>query len=113
MAQNRGQTSKTQCFLPKFVPSTHPLASSGKDNLRRFYWDLAGKKYRTGNVFLFTENKDCSDLCTWCILKWLEDSRGSRVEETDSDEPTFISSFTFGIHSSCECTPNDDIVNHN
>ena len=35
-------------------------------------WD---KKYRTGNVFSFTENKDCSDRFTWMTLKLMEESR--------------------------------------
>ena len=30
----------------------------GKDNSRRFCWNLDGDKFRIGNVFLFIENKD-------------------------------------------------------
>ena len=47
---------------------SHPL-SGLKDNLRKFYRDLDGKKYRTGNVFLCTGNKDCSYRYTWMTLK--------------------------------------------
>ena len=40
----------------------HPFAgdSCGRDSLRKSFWNLDGKKYRIGNVFLFIENKDYS-----------------------------------------------------
>ena len=41
---------------------THLLVSCGKDNLKTFYWQLAGKKYRIGNVLkeglFLSENVD-------------------------------------------------------
>ena len=62
--KNLGQTSKTRWFLlNEICVVTHLQASCGKDSLRKFYLDLDWKKYRTGNVFLFTENKDCSYRC--------------------------------------------------
>ena len=40
---NLGQTSKTQWFLSnEMCTITRLLASCGKDNLRRFYWNLDG-----------------------------------------------------------------------
>ena len=55
---NHGQTSKAQWFLSNEIcTDIHLLASCAKDDLRKFYWDLDDKKYRTGNVFLFTGNK--------------------------------------------------------
>ena len=52
--RNYGQASKTQ-LVPlerNLYGTTHLQASCGKDNLRKFYWDLNGKMYRTGNVFV-------------------------------------------------------------
>ena len=55
--QNLGQTSKILSFLlNEICVVTHLLASCGRDNL----WTWMGRKYRTGNAFKFTENKDCS-----------------------------------------------------
>ena len=37
---------------------THLLDCCGKDDLKKFCWDLDGKKYRIGNVSLFIEDED-------------------------------------------------------
>ena len=47
----------------------HLLASCGKENLRKFNWNLAGKKYPIGSASLFTENKDYSYRYTWIRSK--------------------------------------------
>ena len=50
--RNRGQTLKIQWFFLN-------------DSWRKFCWNLDGKKYRTGNVYLFIKNKDYSCPETW------------------------------------------------
>ena len=58
--QNRCQTLKTQWFLlNETYTDTNLLASCGKDNLRRFYWDLDGKKIPHWEC-LCIGNKDCA-----------------------------------------------------
>ena len=37
----------------------------GKGNLRKSYWNMAGKRFPTGNVFSYTVKKGCSYLCMW------------------------------------------------
>ena len=37
----------------------------GKSNLRRSYWNMAGRKFQIGNVSLFIVKKDYSYLCMW------------------------------------------------
>ena len=59
----------------KLLRTPHLLDSCGKDNLRKFYWDLDGKKYRIGNACLFIGNKEYSCQCTWMTSKWLGESR--------------------------------------
>ena len=92
--QNHGQASKTQWFFSNEIcTDIHLPASCGKDNLRKFCWDLAGKKYRTGNVFVFTDNKDCSCRYTWMMSTWPEGQHvvpmwKKLMELVDIDEPT-------------------------
>ena len=51
---------------------THWQDCYGKNNSRKFYWNLDGKKYQIGNVCLFIENKEYSHQCTWMTSKSLE-----------------------------------------
>ena len=65
---------------PRFLSNeictdTYLLASCGKASLRKFFWNLDGKKCRIKNVCLFIEIKDCSYRKTRMILKWLEESK--------------------------------------
>ena len=72
---NHGQTSKTPFFSTENCTDTRLPASCGKESSEKFCWDLDGKKYRIGNVFLFTGTKDCSYLYTWMISKLVERCR--------------------------------------
>ena len=64
--QNHGQTSKTQWFfLNEIWIDTHLLDCCVKDKLRKFHWDLDGKKSRIGNVYLFIDNKAYSYRYRW------------------------------------------------
>ena len=63
-------TSRTKLHM-----DTHLQASCGKDSSRTFYWYSDRKRYRIGNVFLFTENKDYSYRKTCMTSKWQEESR--------------------------------------
>ena len=57
--RNHGHTLKIQRFLwGEICTDTHLQASCGKDHLRKFYWNLDGKKYRTGDIYFFIENID-------------------------------------------------------
>ena len=71
-----GQAWKTQSFLlSEICTDTHSLDYCGKDSSRKFCWNLDGRKYRIGNVYLVIENKDYSYWYPWMILKWLKRSR--------------------------------------
>ena len=44
----------------------HPLAGLlRKGNLRKSYWNVAGRKFQIGNVSLFIVKRDYSCLCMW------------------------------------------------
>ena len=74
--RNPGQAVKTQWFLlNEICADIHLQASCGEDNLRRFYWDLEGNRFRIGNVCLFIENNDYSCRYPWMTSKWLEETR--------------------------------------
>ena len=47
-------------FLNEICMDTHLLVSCGKDSSKEFYWNWNWRKYRTGNAYLFTQNKDYS-----------------------------------------------------
>ena len=53
---------------------THYLHRYGKDNSKKLYENLGGRKYRIGNVYLLIENKDYSYRYTWMTSKLLERS---------------------------------------
>ena len=82
--QNLGQTSKTKWFLLNEILWGHQFAGllwerPFEENL----WEL-GRKNRTVNVFLFSENNNCSCRKTWMTPQWLEGTEnGSLVESTD------------------------------
>ena len=42
----------------------------GNGNLRKFYQNTVGKKFRIGNVYALTEKKDCSYPCMWTVSNW-------------------------------------------
>ena len=95
---NHGQTLKIQLYFSNDFFYGHPLAGLlWKDNSRKFCWSLDGKKYRVGNVCLFTENKGC--FCQWMCMtsKWLERSGiwlpcvKKKMKHVDIDEPTSFS----------------------
>ena len=44
----------------------------GKGNLRKSYWNMAGRKFQIGIVSLFIVKKDYSCLCVWKTYNWLE-----------------------------------------
>ena len=73
---SNGPTWKIQwVFLNEICADTHVQASCGKDNSRKFWWDLNGEQYRIGNVCLFIGIKDYSCRYTWTTSKWLEERR--------------------------------------
>ena len=74
--QNHGLTSKSQWYLLNEICTvTQSQAFRGKDNSRKFCWNLDGKMYRIGNVYLFIENNNYSYRYTWMTWKWLERNR--------------------------------------
>ena len=63
---NRGRTLKALwILLNEICIVTHLPDCCGKDNLKKLSWDLDGKKYRIGNVFVLIGSKDCSCRFTW------------------------------------------------
>ena len=56
--QTHGQALKIQWFVSNEIcTDIHLQASCGRDRSKKFYWDLDGKKYRTGFVCLFIEKQ--------------------------------------------------------
>ena len=57
----------------------------GKDNSRRFCWNLDGEKFRIGNVFFVHRKQELflSGLRWWHQNDWKEAEYGSNVEEFD------------------------------
>ena len=49
----------------------------GKDMSIKFYWDLDGRPYQTGNACWCIASKVYSCLCTWMTSNWLERSKVS------------------------------------
>ena len=76
-----GQTLKIQWF---FLTDTHLRDSHGRDNLRKFYGNLDGKK--PNGERLFAHRKNYSYRYTWMKYGGREADCGSHVEEID--EPT-------------------------
>ena len=64
--QSHGQTLKILWFfLNEICMVTHLQASCGKDNVKKLQCNENGKKYRSGSVHLFIENKDYSSRHVW------------------------------------------------
>ena len=58
--QNHWQTLKIPwCFLNEIYMATLLLFCCGKDDLKKFYWNLGGERCRLENVCSFIENKGC------------------------------------------------------
>ena len=69
--------------------------SYGKGSSKKCLRSLHGKECRTGNVFLFRENKDYSHRYRWTFLKkWMEKKQNRApmweklMKNVDLDEPT-------------------------
>ena len=63
---NHGPVWKTQSFLLSEICMVILWQDCyGKGNLRRSYWNMAGRKFQIGNVSLFIVKKDYSCLCMW------------------------------------------------
>ena len=111
---NPGQTLKILWYFSNEIcMDIHWQDCYGKDNSRKFYWNLDGKKYQIGNVCLFIENKDYSYRFSWMTYTWLERSRmwlpcgRELMKNVDLDEPT---SFLDHVYLGCtqrECKPNE------
>ena len=55
---------KTQLFLFNGICTVIPCQDCcGRSNLRKFFWNTVGEKFRIGTVCSLTEKKDCSCLC--------------------------------------------------
>ena len=64
--QNHGPVGKTQSFLLSEICIVILWQDCyGKGNLRKSYWNMAGRKFQIGNVSLFIVKKDFSYPCTW------------------------------------------------
>ena len=70
---NSGPVSKTQSFLLKEICTVILWQDCcGKGNLRKSYWNMAGRKFQIVNVCSLTEKKDM-----WTIKNWHARSRTS------------------------------------
>ena len=64
--QNHGPVWKTQSFLLSEICTVILWQDyCGKGNLRKFYCNMAGRKFQIGNVSLYIVKKDYSYLCMW------------------------------------------------
>ena len=71
--QNHGPVWKTQFFLLKGIYMVILWQDYyGKGNLRKSYWNMAGRKFQIGNVSLYIVKKGYSYLCMWMTSNWLE-----------------------------------------
>ena len=64
--QNHGPVWKIQSFLLSGICTVILWQDyCGKGNLRKSYWNMAGRKFQIGNVSLYIVKKDYSFLCMW------------------------------------------------
>ena len=96
-------------LLNEISTDTHLRDSFGSDSLKKFYWNLDGKKYRVGNVFLFIENKDYSNRNTSGKKQNMAPMWKKLMKNVDLDKPT---SFLNHVYLGCtqrECKQNEII----
>ena len=63
---NHGPVWKTQLFLLSGICTVILWQEYyGKGNLRKSYWNMAGRRFQIGNVYLFIVKKDSSYQCMW------------------------------------------------
>ena len=68
--QNHGPVWKIQSFFLSGICTVIFWQDyCGKGNLRKFYWNMAGRRVQIGNVSLFIVKKDYSYLCMWDDIK--------------------------------------------
>ena len=73
---NHGPVWKVQLFLLKGICTViHWQDYCGKGNLRKSYWNMAGRKFQIGNVSFYIVKKDYSYLCMWTTWNFLEENR--------------------------------------
>ena len=94
---------------------THYLHSYGKDNSKKLYANLGGKKYRIGNVCSSIENKGYFCQCMWMTSTLLERSRiwhpcGNIMKNADIDEHTSFLDHGYLGCTQRECKPNETII---
>ena len=64
--QNHGPVWKTQLFLLSEICTVILWQDyCAKGNLRKSYWNMAGRKFQIGCVSLYIVKKDYSYLCMW------------------------------------------------
>ena len=69
--QNHGPVWKTQWFLSKGICTVILWQDYyGKGNLKSSTGTRFGKSSKIGNVYLSTEQEDCSYQCMWTISNW-------------------------------------------
>ena len=74
--QNHGKTLMIPWYLlNEIYMVTYYLHCYGKDNSKKLYENLGGRKYRIGNVCSFIENKGYFCQWMWMTSKLLERSR--------------------------------------
>ena len=96
---------KTQSFLSKGICMFILWQDYyGKGNLRKSYWNIAGRMFPIGNAYSYTVKKSCSYLCMWMTSNWLERKHWSDVESTQLRSRfvrtnIFPWSWKLGLHS--------------
>ena len=103
---NHGPVWKTQSFLLKGICTVILWQDfNEKGNLRKSYWNMAGRKFQVGNVSLYIVEKDYSYLCMWMTkIDWKETKFWSDVEITQQRSRFgrtnfFPGSCILGVHS--------------
>ena len=116
---NHGPVSKTQSFLLSEIFTVILWQDCyGKGNLRRSYWNTAGRKFQIGNVSLCIIKKDYSYLCMWMTWNWLERNKiwigcGTYLnKEVDLGEPTSFLDHEYLGCTQRQCEMSKDIVDN-
>ena len=91
------------------------LASRGKDTLRKFDWNLDGKKYRIGNVCLFIKqglflSENVDDIQMDGKKKKMAPMWKKLTKNVDLDESTSSLGHQNLGCTQCECEPNKKII---
>ena len=116
--QNHGPAWKTQSFFLKGICMVILRQEyNGKGNLRKSYWNMAGRKFQIGNVSLYIIKRIiliC--VCGWHKIGWKETKSWSDVEITQQrswfGEPTSFLGHVYLVCTQRHCQVSRDVMDN-